>query len=77
MSEIKRYTRDSGWMGENPRGGWCHWDEVQACIRELEAALVDACDVIDQLMGDTDLDEDDSPEFRVMKRIAKLLGKEK
>jgi len=41
---------------------------VIAALRDARGALGDALTALDTLMGDTDLEGDDSPEFRAMQR---------
>ena len=45
-------------------------------INALEKALQKTVDALDILMGDTDLDEDSSPEFQAMQEASKLLNED-
>lgn len=51
-------------------------EEQATRIRELETACRNARDAIDRLMGDSDLDDDDSPEFCAMQELTRVLGVE-
>jgi hypothetical protein len=44
-------------------------------IQELMEVLIQMRDAVDQLMGDTDLEDDDTPEFRAMRRANEVLEK--
>jgi coenzyme F420-reducing hydrogenase alpha subunit len=51
-------------------------DQAEARVRELEAALSRAVDLLDESLGDTDLPDDDRPDFRAMQTLTAVLGKE-
>jgi hypothetical protein len=50
--------------------------EAEARVRELEAALSRAVDLLDECLGDTDLPDDDRPDFRAMQTLTAVLGKD-
>lgn len=50
-------------------------DELRRKVADLTFALEGCVDALDRLMGDTDLDVDESREFRAMRRASLLLAR--
>jgi hypothetical protein len=73
---VRRWAANWGAPNPTARCCQCRLQEAVDRVRELEAALSRAVDLLDECLGDTDLPDDDRPDVRAMQTLTAVLGKE-